>query len=111
MAKILCLHVQSELDFHDGIQALFLALKCIEVSNYTKYVVHSDSFSCLQAFAGLKTDHPFMAEVIYKLTNWQQLDVASNCTGCLAMLASDEANKLIGAAKKYLNYDVEACLI
>ena len=39
-------------------QARLLVLECIEVFNCTKYVVYSDSFSCLLAVAGLKTDHP-----------------------------------------------------
>ena len=33
----------------------------------TAYAVYSDSFSYLQAVAGLKTDHPFVAKVIHKM--------------------------------------------
>ena len=46
---------------------LFLALECIRVFNCTKYVVYSDSSSCLQAVAGLKTDHSFVAKIVYKM--------------------------------------------
>ena len=69
--------------------ALCLALECIEDSNYTNYVVYRDSFSCLQA--GLKSDHPFIAKVIFKMN---QL-----CWG-LAMLASEEMRAMIGLRKR-----------
>ena len=61
-----CLPDQSYI-FTAEAQALLLALECIDVSNYTKYVVYSVSFSCLQAVAMLKLDHPFVAKIIYKM--------------------------------------------
>ena len=48
-------------------QVLFLALECIEVSYYKNYVLYSNSFSCRQAVTRLKTDHRFVATVIYKM--------------------------------------------
>ena len=86
-----CLPDQSSI-FTAEARALLLVSEFTEVSNYTKYLVHSDSFSCLQAVARLKTDHPFVAKIIYKM---DQLPIGGYDTGYLAMLASEETNKLI----------------
>ena len=89
-----CLPNQS-LIFTAEAQALLLALECIEISNYTKYIVHNDSCSCLQAVAGLKTDHWFVAKIIFKMVQ----------------LAMDVNGQTDQAAKKALNCDVDPCLI
>ena len=75
-------------------QALGLALECIVDSDYTNYVVYSDSFSCLQAISGLKTDHPFVGKVISKMN---QLTADGYD---LAMLVSEEMSMLIGLQKR-----------
>ena len=59
--------------------------------------MYSDSFSCLQAVVGLKTDHPFAAKTIYKMDQ----------------LATDRYHIHLSwvPGKKALNCDVETCLI
>ena len=103
MAKILCLHSQSELDFHSGSLS---TVPCIEDSNHPDYVVYSDSFSCLQAAAGLKTDYPFVAKVIHKMNQLASdgYDIHLCWVPCHANIKGNEC--VDWAVKKALNCDV-----
>ena len=102
----ICIPEQSS-TFTAEAHALFLAL---EISNYTKYIVYSDLFSCLQAIAMFKTNHPFMATVIYKMN---QLATAGYdihlcwVPGHAGIQGNKRADQ---AAKKALNCDVEQCV-
>jgi hypothetical protein len=48
-------------------RALLLALEYIEASDRRDYIIYSDSFSCLQAVANLKIEHPILKKVILKM--------------------------------------------
>ena len=50
-------------------RAILLALECIEHSNRKRFLIFSDSMSCLQALDHLKIDHPIIEEIISKLTS------------------------------------------
>ena len=47
-------------------RAILLALECIEHSNRKRFLIFTDSMSCLQAL-DLKIDHPIIEEIISKL--------------------------------------------
>ena len=49
--------------------AILLALECIEHSNRKRFLIFTDSMSCLQALDHLKIDHPIIEEIICKLTS------------------------------------------
>ena len=89
-----CIPDQSSISTAE-VQAICFALECIENFNYTNYVVYSDLFSCLQAIAGLKTDHPFVAKVIFKMN--QLATDGYNIHLCwVPGNASKETSRLIG---------------
>ena len=50
-------------------RAILLALECIEHSNRKRFLIFTDSMSCLQALDHLKIDHPIIEEIISKLTS------------------------------------------
>ena len=48
-------------------RAILLALECIEHSTRKRFLIFTDSISCLQALNHLKIDHPIIEEIISKL--------------------------------------------
>ena len=48
-------------------RAILLALECIEHSNRKRFLIFTDSMSCLQALDHLKIDHPIIEKIICKL--------------------------------------------
>ena len=51
-----------------GIHGNSLFILCIEHSNKKRFLIYTDSMSCLQALDHLKIDHPIIKEIISKLT-------------------------------------------
>ena len=47
-------------------RAILLALECIEHSNRKRFLIFTDSMSCLQALDHLKINHPIIEEIISK---------------------------------------------
>jgi ribonuclease HI len=50
-------------------RALLLALECIETSRKHKFIIFTDSFSCLRALSNRKLDHPLIQQFLIKLTS------------------------------------------
>ena len=55
--------------FTAEVRAILLALECIEHSKRKRFLIFTDSMSCLQALDHLKTDHPIIAQVLCKLSS------------------------------------------
>ena len=55
--------------FTAEVRAVLLALGCIKHSNRKRFLIFTDSMSCLQAFDHLKIDHPIIEQIISKLTS------------------------------------------
>ena len=72
--------------------------------------VYSDSFSCLQAVARLKMDHPFMAKIIHKMdqlaTDGYNIHLCW-VSGHAGIRGNKQADR---AANKALDCDGERCL-
>ncbi|KAG1708490.1 RNA-directed DNA polymerase from mobile element jockey [Nymphon striatum] len=50
-------------------KALLLALDIVENSTYGRYIILSDSLSCLMALDNMKYSHPTICEILFKLHN------------------------------------------
>ena len=74
VAAVLINHSVHRIQDHSSIftaeaRAILLALECMEHFNRKRFLIFTDSMSCLQALDHLKIDHPIIKEIISKLTS------------------------------------------
>ena len=63
-------HIQDQCSiFTAEARAILLALECIEHSNRNRFVIFTNSISCLRALDHLKTDHPIISQILSKLNS------------------------------------------
>ena len=92
-------------------RALLLALESIELSNKKRFLVCSDSLSCLQALSNLKTDHPILIKILSKLNSLSNRHFDIHfcwVPGHVGLRGNELADR---AAKLALRNEVEPCAI
>ena len=93
------------------IKAILLALDVIEKSNKKKFIICSDSLSCLQALENRKLDHPLLIELLTKLTTLHVVDFdIFFCwvPGHVGIKGNERADS---AAKQALDLPITECCI
>ena len=92
-------------------RAILLALECIEHSNRKRFLIFTDSMSCLQALDHLKIDHPIIEEIICKLMSLEASGFDIHLCwlpGHVGIRGNEHANR---AAKMARRTDMQPCLI
>ena len=92
-------------------RAILLALECIEHSNRKRFLIFTDSMSCLQALDHLKFDHPIIEEIISKLMSLKASGFDIHLCwlpGHVGILGNERADRAAKAARRT---DMQPCLI
>ena len=92
-------------------RAILLALECIEHSNRKRFLIFTDSMSCLQALDHLEIDHPIIEEIISKLTSLKASGFDIHLCwlpGHVGIHGNERADR---AAKTARRTDMQPCLI
>ena len=92
-------------------RAILLALECIEHSNRKRFLIFTDSMSCLQALDHLKIDHPIIEEIISKLMSLKASGFDIHLCwlpGHVGILGNERADRAAKAARRT---DMQPCLI
>ena len=92
-------------------RAILLALECIEHSNRKRFLIFTDSMSCLQALDHLKFDHPIIEEIISKLMSLKASGFDIHLCwlpGHVGILGNEHADRAAKAARRT---DMQPCLI
>ena len=91
-------------------RAILLALECIEHFNRKRFVIFTDSMSCLQALDHLKIDHPIIEQIISELMSLKTLGFDIHLCwlpGHVGILGNERADR----AKVARRTDMQPCLI
>ena len=91
--------------------AILLALECIEHSNRKRFLIFTNSMSCLQALDHLKFDHPIIEEIISKLMSLKASGFDLHLCwlpGHVGILGNERAGRAAKAARRT---DMQPCLI
>ena len=92
-------------------RAILLALECIEHSNRKRFLIFTNSMSCLQALDHLKIDHPIIEHVICKLMSLKASGFDIHLCwlpGHVGILGNERADRAAKAARRT---NMQPCLI
>ena len=91
-------------------RAILLALECIEHSTKTRFLIFSDSMSCLQALYHLRTDHPIVSQILVELNSLAKSGFDIHLCwlpGHVGIPSNERADK---AAKRARGTAMQSCL-